>query len=29
MGATRAYELNSSAVQSAKSMIQASLDLLR
>jgi flagellar basal-body rod protein FlgC len=29
MGAVRAYELNASAVQSTKSMIQQSLDLLR
>jgi flagellar basal-body rod protein FlgC len=29
MGAVRAYELNASAVQSTKTMIQQSLDLLR
>jgi flagellar basal-body rod protein FlgC len=29
LGAMRAYELNSSAVQSAKAMIQASLEILR
>jgi len=29
LGAVRAYELNASAVQAAKSMIQQSLDLLR
>jgi len=29
LGAVRAYELNASAVQSTKSMIQQSLDLLR
>src|SRR5271170_5070796 len=29
MGATRAYGLNSSAVQAAKSMIAASLDILK
>lgn len=29
LGAVRAYELNASAVQSAKTMIQQSLDLLR
>jgi len=29
MGAVRAYELNASAVQSTKTMIQESLDLLR
>ena len=29
LGAVRAYELNASAVQSTKAMIQASLDLLR
>jgi len=29
LGAVRAYELNASAVQSAKTMIQESLDLLR
>jgi flagellar basal-body rod protein FlgC len=29
LGATRAYGLNSSAVQAAKGMITASLDLLK
>jgi flagellar basal-body rod protein FlgC len=29
MGAVRAYEMNSSAVQATKSMIQQSIDLLR
>ena len=29
LGAVRAYELNASAVQSTKTMIQESLDLLR
>jgi flagellar basal-body rod protein FlgC len=29
MGATRAYGLNSSAVQAEKSMVSASLDILK
>lgn len=29
LGAVRAYELNASAIQASKSMIQASLDILR